>query len=107
VVPKLVRDVTPIKLAIMSSYPQYFAVITHNTEHHCVFESALCHEESHITPGVIYPQFGYHCFRGYLHYCWVLILKIIIFILCLVHLCYMKIACSVIFNFVSYNGFYH
>jgi len=35
----------------MSYYPQYFAVITHNTEQHCGFGSALPPEESHITPG--------------------------------------------------------
>ena len=40
----------------MSYYPQYFAVIAHNTEQHCDFGSALLPEESHITPGgVIYP----------------------------------------------------
>jgi len=35
----------------MSYYPQYFAVITHNTEQHCGFGSALPREELHITPG--------------------------------------------------------
>jgi len=50
VVPKLVRDVTQIKVAIMSHYPQYFAVIAHNTEQHCGFGSVLLPEESHITP---------------------------------------------------------
>jgi len=56
VVPKLVWAVTQIKATIMSYYPQYFAVIAHNTEQHCDFGSALLPEESHITPGgVIYP----------------------------------------------------
>jgi len=32
VVPKLIRAVTQIKVAIMSYYPQYFAVIAHNTK---------------------------------------------------------------------------
>ena len=56
VVPKLVWAVTQIKATIMSYYPQYFAVIAHNTEQHCDFGSALLPEESHITPGgVIFP----------------------------------------------------
>jgi len=50
VVPKLVRAVTQIKVAIMSYYPHYFAVIAHNTEQHCGLGSALPPEESHITP---------------------------------------------------------
>ena len=50
-VPKLVRAVTQIKAAIMSYYPQYFAVIAHNIEHHCDFGSALPPEELHIIPG--------------------------------------------------------
>jgi len=50
VVPKLVRAVTHIKVEIVSYYPQYFAVIAHNTEQHCGFGSALLPEESHITP---------------------------------------------------------
>ena len=54
------RAVTQIKVAIMSYYPQYFAVITHNTEQHCGFGSALPREEFRITP-VIYPHFGNHC----------------------------------------------
>jgi len=41
VVPKLVRVVTQIKVAIMSYYPQYFAMIAHNTKKHCGFGSAL------------------------------------------------------------------
>jgi len=32
VVPKLVRAVTQIKVAIMSYHPQHFTVIVHNTE---------------------------------------------------------------------------
>jgi len=70
VVPKLVRTVTQIKVAILSYYLNKFfwyfrliissAMITHNTEQHCDFGSALPIEESHITPGVIYPQFGNH-----------------------------------------------
>ena len=40
-------------------YPQYFAVIAYNVEH-CGFGSTLPLEESHITPGIIYPQFGNH-----------------------------------------------
>jgi len=50
VVPKLVRAVTQIKAAIMSYYPQYFAVIDHNKEKYCDFGSTLSFEESHITP---------------------------------------------------------
>jgi len=50
VVPKLVQAVTQIKVAIVSYYPQYFAVIAHNTEQHCGFGSALPPEKSHITP---------------------------------------------------------
>jgi len=61
VVPKLVRAVTQIKVAIMSYYAQYFAVIAHNTEQHRGFGSALPPEESHITTkGVIYPHFMNH-----------------------------------------------
>ena len=51
VVPKLVRGITQIKVAIMSYYPQYLAVIAHNVEQHCVFGSALPPEGLHITPG--------------------------------------------------------
>ena len=51
VVPKLVRAVTQIKVAIMFYYPQYFAVITHDTEQHCGFGSASPREELHISPG--------------------------------------------------------
>jgi len=51
VVPKLVRAVTQIKVAIMSYYPQYFAVIAHNIGEYCGFGSTLPFEESHITPG--------------------------------------------------------
>jgi len=61
VVPKLVRAVTQIKVAIMSYYPQYFAVIAHNTEQHCGFGSALPPEESHITLTGNFPQFKSHC----------------------------------------------
>jgi len=50
VVPKLVRGLTQIKVAIMSYYPQYFTAIAHNTEQHCGFDSALSPKESHITP---------------------------------------------------------
>jgi len=52
VVPKFVRAVTQIKVAVMSYryYPQYFAVIAHNTEQHCGFSSALLPEESHVSP---------------------------------------------------------
>ena len=60
-VAKLVRVVTQIKVAIMSYYyPQYFAVIAHNTEQHCAFASALLPPpKNRILPqGVIYPQFG-------------------------------------------------
>jgi len=46
---KLFRTLTPIKLALMSYYyPQYFAVIAHNTEQHCGFGSAFP-PELHIT----------------------------------------------------------
>jgi len=41
VVPKLVWAVTEIKVAIMSHNHQYFAVISHLTEQHCGFCSAL------------------------------------------------------------------
>jgi len=41
VVPKLVRAVTQIKVAIVSYYPYYFAVIAHNTEQYYGFGSAL------------------------------------------------------------------
>jgi len=51
VVPKLVHAVTQMKVAIMSYYPQYFAVIAHNMQQHCGFASALPPEESHITHG--------------------------------------------------------
>ena len=70
VVPKLVRTVTQIKVVIMSYHPQKIfslfrsktsiAVITHNTDQHCDFVSALPTEESHITPGGNLPQFGNH-----------------------------------------------
>ena len=50
VVPKLVRAVTQIKVTIMSYYPQYFAVIAHNTEQHCGFGSALP-PKNRILPG--------------------------------------------------------
>ena len=36
---------------VLLLYPQYFAVIAHNTEQHCGFGSALPPEESHITTG--------------------------------------------------------
>jgi len=49
VVPRLVRAVTQIKVAIMSYYPQYFAVNVHNTEQQCGFGSALPPEEWLIT----------------------------------------------------------
>jgi len=52
VVPKLVRAVTQMKVAIMSYYPQYFAVIAHNIEQHCGLGSALLPEESRITPSL-------------------------------------------------------
>ena len=41
VVPKRFRVVTQIKVAIMSYYPPYFAVISHNIEQHCGVGSAL------------------------------------------------------------------
>jgi len=50
VVPKLIRAVTQTKAAIMPYYPQYFALIAHNTEQHSGFSSALPPKESHITP---------------------------------------------------------
>ena len=52
VFPKLVRTITQMKVVIMSYYPQWFAVITQNTEQHCGFGSALPPEESHITPSL-------------------------------------------------------
>jgi len=48
VVPKLVRAVAQIKVAIMSYYPQYFTVIAYNTEQHCCFGSVLPTEKSYI-----------------------------------------------------------
>ena len=55
VVPELVRAVTQIKVAFMSHYPQYFAVIAHNTEKHCDFCSALPSKKSHNTTGRYLP----------------------------------------------------
>ena len=66
-VPKLVRAVSQIKVAIMFYSPQHFTVIAHDAEQHCGFVSALPLEDSHITPGgnwVIYLQFGKHRFEG-------------------------------------------
>ena len=54
-VPELVRAVTQIKVAFMSHYPQYFAVIAHNTEKHCDFCSALPSKKSHNTTGRYLP----------------------------------------------------
>jgi len=54
VVLKHVRTVALIKVAIMSYYPYYFAVIAHNTEQHCGFGSAVPPKISYY-PGVIYP----------------------------------------------------
>jgi len=51
VVTKLVCIVTQTKVAIMSYYPQYVAVIAYNTKQSCGFGSALPSEESHIIPG--------------------------------------------------------
>jgi len=50
-VPKPIRAVTLIMVAIIAYYPQYFTVIAHNTEQHCGFGFALPPEESPITPG--------------------------------------------------------
>jgi len=59
VVPKLVRAVAQIKVAIISYHRQYFAVIAHNTKQHCGFGSALHPKKSHIIPrGVISPSLG-------------------------------------------------
>ena len=60
VVPKLFQAVTQIKVAIMSYYPQYFAVVAHNTEQHCGFGCALPRKKSHITAGDNLPYFGSH-----------------------------------------------
>jgi len=49
----------------MSYYPQYVAVIAHNTEQHCGFGSALHPKESPITPRGILPQFRNHCSSCY------------------------------------------
>jgi len=72
VVPKFVRAVTHIKVAIMPYYPQCFAVIAHNIEH-CGFGSTLPLEEYNriLPPGVIYPQFEKHCIMRstYKNYC--------------------------------------
>jgi len=43
---------TQIKVAIMSYYPQHFAVIAHNVEQFCGFGSALPPEQSQITPSL-------------------------------------------------------
>jgi len=48
VVPKLVRAISYIQVAIMSYYPLCFAVRDH-IEQHCGFGSALSPEESHST----------------------------------------------------------
>jgi len=40
-VSKLLRAVIQMKVAIVSYYLQYFAVIASNTEQHCGFGSAL------------------------------------------------------------------
>ena len=48
VVPKLVRVVTQIMVAIMSYYLRHKK---NNSEQHCGFGSALPLEELHITPG--------------------------------------------------------
>jgi len=42
----------------MSYYPQYFAVIAHNTEQHCGFGSALPPKNRILPPGDNLPQFG-------------------------------------------------
>jgi len=34
---KLVRAVNQIKVVITSYFPEYFAMIAHNTKQHCVF----------------------------------------------------------------------
>jgi len=52
VVPKLVRDITQIKVAIMSYYPQYSAVVGHSMDEDCGFFSTLPLEESYITPSL-------------------------------------------------------
>jgi len=66
VVPKLVRAVSQIKVAIIFCFPERFTAKAHDAEQHCGFGSALPLEESHITLGgnwVIYPQFGKHRFE--------------------------------------------
>jgi len=49
--------ITHIKVAIMSYYPQDFAVITQNIEQHFGFGSALPYEEMHILSPVVEPLF--------------------------------------------------
>jgi len=46
-----VRAVTQLKVAIMSYYPQYFAMIAHNIEQHCSFGSALPLKNRILSPG--------------------------------------------------------
>ena len=74
VVPKLVRTVTQVKVAILSYYPQNFfaffrskissAVITHNTEKQCGLVLCYPRRIAYYPWGLIYPQFGNHCSRG-------------------------------------------
>jgi len=56
VVPKLVRVVTQIKVAITSYYPQYFAVSAHNIEQQCGFGSALPLKNRILPPGGNLPS---------------------------------------------------
>jgi len=63
VVPKYFRAVTLIKVAIMSYYPQYFAVIAHNTEQH--FGSAVPPKSGVLPPVVIYPIFANQWVKRY------------------------------------------
>jgi len=60
VVPKLIRAVTQIKVARMSYYLQYFAVIAPNTEQYCGFRSGLPTRSCILPTGVIHPHFGNH-----------------------------------------------
>jgi len=50
VVPKLFRAITQIAVGIVSYYPQYFAVIAHNTEQNCDFGSALPLKDRMLPP---------------------------------------------------------
>jgi len=64
VVTKLVRVITRTKVAIMSYYPQYVAVIAYNTETVLWFWFRVTlWRIAYYARGIIYPQFGNHCVK--------------------------------------------